>query len=757
MRYIYTIICLFAAVLAYGRSVTFVTKESTPISDVKCIGYSASEDSIASWVSNSKGVIEIKTDGVNYIVASHPEYSDKIIFIKTLNEENTAISMSPNVKLQELVVTPSDIEEFDTHTSYRISQADMGRYATVYESLNEIPNMTVLSNGAIFYEGDSNIKILIDGVEASAQEVQSLAKEDIAKVDVYQTPPLRFLSQGISTVVDIRLKSKIYGGNVAINIDQAFQILNGNNYASLNYNYKQSRFQLLYTNTNKHHRKSRKSEELDYEFDGVEYKKIKEGLDSKNHLDDNTIFLSYQINKPQNFLNNTKAGFSINRNGGTFNQNVTTGSDSFLATNHLFTGYTRYHIGNYFEKDLGEKYGLIYVDLYYQHYSTTYNSAYNEMSDSPLALNDSHSEYKTDLDAIHTILQYQFPRTKIGYFSISAYDSYKHSKYADSTLPFYQSINSLSGYAQWLWIKGPISGYVSMGVNWDHTSSNNYEKSYNVIIPSPKVNFTWKPSRNFRMVLNYSYTVASPTIAQLSETDQWLDTRLVYHGNSELRSYKMHSVDLRINWYFKYLNLSMYNSFESSPGMICDMYKKTDKYMLQTIVNLSTYRTWSTMLDLSIKPLGNSKLVFWNRLIFANLKGKNPDYSWVSNRFQWMSNLALNLKHWTFSLFYQYPGKAFNGQIVSPRAQAWSISALYRPMTNLSIGLNCLMPFGKSFKEREYTVKEAPVFADTRYESFDMNNLVSIKFIYNFSFGRNRNEEGPRVEGNDNDSGILRK
>ena len=83
MRYIYTIICLFAAVLAYGRSVTFVTKESTPLSDVKCIGYSASEDSIASWVSNSKGVIEIKTDGVNYIVASHPEYSDKIIFIKS--------------------------------------------------------------------------------------------------------------------------------------------------------------------------------------------------------------------------------------------------------------------------------------------------------------------------------------------------------------------------------------------------------------------------------------------------------------------------------------------------------------------------------------------------------------------------------------------------------------------------------------------------------------------------------------------------
>lgn len=74
----------------------------------------------------------------------------------------------------------------------------MGRYTNVLQSLNVIPNLTVLSNGGVFFEGNQDVKILIDGVDATLQEVQTLSKEDIAKVDVYRTPPLRFMVQGIS-------------------------------------------------------------------------------------------------------------------------------------------------------------------------------------------------------------------------------------------------------------------------------------------------------------------------------------------------------------------------------------------------------------------------------------------------------------------------------------------------------------------------------------------------------------------------------
>lgn len=58
----------------------------------------------------------------------------------------------------------------------------MSRYANVLQSLNEIPNLTVLSNGAVFFEGNQNVKILIDGVEATIQEIQLYPRKILAKL-----------------------------------------------------------------------------------------------------------------------------------------------------------------------------------------------------------------------------------------------------------------------------------------------------------------------------------------------------------------------------------------------------------------------------------------------------------------------------------------------------------------------------------------------------------------------------------------------
>lgn len=756
LRYALLIILLLPFI-GYGKYVTFVTKDKEPIADVHCTGYSAENDSIASWISDKNGIIDIQTKGVDYILASHPDFNDRLIFSDVLNSDKAEVLMTPAVELKELVVTPSDVEEFATHTTYRISQKDMERYPNVLQSLNEIPNMTVLSNGATFFEGDQNIKILIDGVDATIQEVQTLSKEDISKVNVYQTPPLRFLSQGVSAVLDIRLKSKIHGGNGAIDISQAFQSLLGENSAALYYNNRQSRFSLRYDNENKHYRKFRRSEVLDYDFDGVNYKKVKEGLDSKEHYDDNNLNLSYQINKPQNFLYNIKSGVSFNRDGGTSDQKVTTGTQSFMATNFLRTAYTKYIVGNYFEKNLGDNSGTILANVNYQRFSTSYNSAYNELSDYDAAVKNSHSNYKTDLDAVFSEVQYEFPVSKLGFFSLSGIEIYKQSKYRDTSNPFYQKTNTLGASAMWMARKRAVTWYVVLGMNWYYTSSTNLKKSHNLCVPTPMVNINWRASKNIRLSFDYSYSGSVPTIAQLSETAQWLDTRLVYHGNSTLKPYKTHTAGVRFVWNTDYFNFAIRNSFISSPDMICDMYTTTDRYMLQTLVNLSEYREWLSQIDLSIMPLGNNKLVFWNRVILADLKGKNHEYSWSGYRVQWMTSLALNLKHWTVELFYQYPGKVVEGQLERPRAQCWSATVLYRPQTDLSLGLEWFMPFGKGFKESEHTVNSAPVYADTEYKIMDRNNLLSVKLSYNFSFGRNRNRARPQYDNYDSDSGILQK
>lgn len=393
----------------------------------------------------------------------------------------------------------------------------------------------------------------------------------------------------------------------------------------------------------------------------------------------------------------------------------------------------------------------------YRHFSTSYNSAYCENSGPESVLSNSHSNYKTHLDAIFSEVQYQLPHNKLGYFTVSGFNTYKHSKYVDTQTPFFQATNQTGAMIQWIGRKGKITWYATMGGEWFHTASTLLKESHNLLTPSPWTRINWRPKKNIQVTGEYSYSGNVPSIAQLSETEQWLDNKLVYHGNSLLKPYKNQSASLRFVWSSKYLSASMRNSFSSSPGRICDMYTTADDYMLQTLVNLSKYRELSSQIDMSLTPLGNNLLVFWNRAVFAKLDGRNNEYSWNGYRVQWMSDLAINLKHWTFELFYQYPGKIVECQLERPRAQCWSATALFRPNTNLSFGVEWFMPFGKGFRESEHTVNSAPVYTETQSVIMDQNNLISVKLSYNFRFGRNRNSASPQFENGDSDTGILFK
>ncbi len=732
--------------------------EGKLIESGKCIIYNEKRDSIGAVNIGSNGSIVLPDSKINYIEIESSGYAPKLLKISSLPSDT--VFLQPAVSLDEVVITPDKVKELGNHTSYRLSMEDMDRDTNLFQALNLIPHLTILPTGGYYYEGNSNILFLINGVEASTSELKSISKEDIANVDVYKNPSARFVSRNISTVIDIRLKSNITGGNAALNINQAFYPLKGYNSAAFFYNYKRSRFSVQYNGENRHYKKARFHDNLRYEFDGVTYEKNKRGEDSKTDNDNNNLNLSFQNNKTQSYLYNVQVGIGWDREKQDMHQTVTTNSDKFDAINFLKTNFTKYNIANYFEKQIGEntKYGTIYANVNYQHFDTRYISSYEEFApDNVQNLVRSHSAYKTRLDGIFSEIQYVFPETKVGYFSISAYDSYKHSKYIDSTSPIYQTTNYAGATASWFGYWKTFQWDMSMGMSYDYISTSSMDKSDSNIVPDPRIRLIWRPLKNLRIQLAYSYSVSNPSIAQLSETNQWLDTKLVYHGNSTLHAGKENELSLLSSYSNKYIQASLRLIYRNSPDRICSQYLLTDKYMLETIVNLDSYNEYSGMLDLNILPLGNDKLTFWNRIILAKVNGKNSQYSWNGNRFQWMSVLSLNLKKWTVSAFYQYPGKGYDGQLILPRAECWSISGYYRPINNLSVGLTWFMPFGKTFSDSQYTIPTAPVYSDRIYDIRDGANYVSLEVSWNFSFGRNKNKARPRFGNGDNDSGILKK
>lgn len=727
----------------------------------RCVLYNENNDSIGNALISGKGRVELPVFGYSKIEIKAEDCSPRLIsFSQLVDLASDTIFVKPYTALDEVVVTPEFVRDLGNRMSYRIPMADMDRYSNSYQALNEIPHLTVLPAGEAYFEGDSSIQFLLNGVKTTAAELQTISKDDIASVDVYRNPPARFVAQGIATVIDVKTKSNLTGGNFGLNVDQAFYPVIGNNNAALYYNYRRSRFSLIYGGSIQNLNKYRQDEKLEYEFDGVEYKKVKTGEDSPWHKSNHGLSISFQNNKPDDYIYNLEIGAGWNKEKRDAAQNVQSDSYEFDAINCLKTQYNRYTIANFFEKHFGreDEHGSITAIASYQHFDSRFNSIYQEfpINDAQEAVYN-NSAYKTSLDGVIAIIQYSFPRTKVGFFSISASDTYNHSKYVDSETPFYQKTNSFIGAANWFGFWKKIQWSVIMKVQAQYESTALMEKPYTTVIPAPEVQLRWRPSQAFSITANYSYTTSLPSIAELSETDQWLDTKLVYHGNALLKSSKAHSISLSTSYNNRYFSGNLDLSYNLFPDKICSQYMLTEKYMLETIVNLDRYREFNARLDFSIMPLGNTKLQFWNRINFADVRGKNPQYSWHGNRFQWMSALSLNLTKWSFSAFYQYPGKVIAGQTVRPRGQAWYVAASFRPIRDLTVGLKWFMPFGKQFKDSEYTIKSAPVFHETVSICRDYANYIALQLSWNISFGRNQNRVKANYYKGDDDPGLLKK
>lgn len=731
--------------------------DGKPVSGARVTIYNAGMDSIGSAVSDTQGRVTIGAEKFSKLLIDSEGHSPRLI--DRSEQQGGTIDLDAAKELNEVSVTGELARQYLTHTSYRIPQSEMNRYATFYLAMNAIPNLTVLPSGELFYEGNSNVKLLLNGVETSQQELSTLAKDDISEIKVYQTPPVRYAGMGVASVIDVITKSSLTGGSVGVGLRQWPTPVYGQNYAAAYYNYRRSKFSLEWNNDNSHFTEWRKNERLRYTFDGVEYDKTKRGLDSKRNVDNNSITIGYQNNLNKSYLYSFKTGVNFNRTDGNSKQDVTADGDRFTADNWLNTRYNRYWAVNYFEKFFGEG-GSVATNIEYQRYNTRYRSRYVEtpagMAGNLTGMSES-SDYSTELDAVIAQMMVTMPERDWGEISFNLYNTYKNSRYVDIASPFSQRSNQFLAAAQYFAMKGKFFYQAQLGVKSLYTRSEAYGMSYSRWLPTPAAWISYRINNRIRLLLNYAYDGDVPTIAQLSETDQWIDTKLVYHGNSRLKPYREHKVNLTASFNNDYVEASFTGGFSYSPDWICNHFETKPDYVLETIINLDRYTSLSGQLDMTIKPLGNNVWTIWNRVIGAKIHGRSPGYKWDGYRVQWMLNNSVSLDKWYFNLYYQYPGKIAEGQLVRPRAQCWSILASYRPTPTMLVGLEWWMPFGKSVKDSEHSVGTALVQTESENEIRDWANTVALRFIWTFSFGKRRNDARQKLKSQNNDSGILTK
>ena len=132
---------------------------------------------------------------------------------------------------------------------YNVGKDLIVRGGTVSDVLDNIPSVTVDSDGAVSLRGNSNVRILIDGKPSNAiniaEALRQIPADAIEKVEVVTNPSARYDSEGGGGLLNIILKR---GKNLGLNGTVIASTGSPENYGlSANVNYKSKQFNLFTT------------------------------------------------------------------------------------------------------------------------------------------------------------------------------------------------------------------------------------------------------------------------------------------------------------------------------------------------------------------------------------------------------------------------------------------------------------------------------------------------------------------------------
>lgn len=157
--------------------------------------------------------------------------------------------------LNEVVITAKLplIEMSAGRTTYRTDASIAQSTGSLFDVLSSLPGVMIDSKGDILLNGQSGVKILMDGKPTylSGEELVNLLKSTPAtntdKIDLITQPSARYDAAGSSGLIDIRTrKIKLRGMNLALNGNLAWG-RSGNGYGSASMNIRENKFNLYLT------------------------------------------------------------------------------------------------------------------------------------------------------------------------------------------------------------------------------------------------------------------------------------------------------------------------------------------------------------------------------------------------------------------------------------------------------------------------------------------------------------------------------
>jgi hypothetical protein len=750
----------------------------------------------AGGITNAKGEFDIDINpGVYDIKVEFISFKSIEIKQKSLQEDTNLgqIALEEDAaQLNEVVVRSekTTVEIKLDKKVYNVGKDLMVKGGTVSDVLDNIPSVSVDSEGAVSLRGNDNVRILIDGKPSNAiniaEALRQIPADAIDKVEVVTNPSARYDSEGGGGLLNIILKK---GKNQGINGTIIASTGYPENYGlSANLNFKSEQFN-LFTTTGYNHRNNPGNFLINTEYlnaDGSTKKYVNERREnerlSKGY---NTNFgMDWFLDKTTTWTNI----MSIRKNKGENPENV---SYTNYDVNHQYVS-TDFRFNDQINNSLNVEYSTNLTKRFKREgHKLTFDASFSKNRDRDssdinaenIEITSNHQNQNRNLIQMDYVLPFgktsQFEMGYKGDFnalltdykvgSLDAGENYTPYDEFTNILDYKESINAL--YTQ---LGTKINKFSFLfGLRWEDSNieinqlvTNDFNaKKYNNFFPSAF--FTYEISAESSTSLSYSRRISRPRGHFVNPFSNYSSNINLFKGNPNLNPSITDALDFGYlkRWEKLTFNTSMYLNKTTDSFQV--IRKESGDFVNGTPVILSTPINLATQYRLGFEfTLNYSPYKWWklnsNFNFFRN--ETQGDYSYTNSQNVVINKNFDNTAHSWFT--------RLTSKVSLPYKIDWQTNATYNgPQNNAqgrSLGvLSANLGFSKDVLKDKGTIAlniqdvfnsrkrifetSIPGILNSYTEMQRQVRQINLSFTYRFNKQKGEKEKQPKRDGENGD------
>ena len=655
-------------------------------------------------------------------------------------EAKPSDSIIKTKEIQEVLSKSQKKKQFSDHANYTFDKEALGKARHSKDLLTTLPELQLdpISNTVTSIKG-GKVLFLINGIEASDNQIKSIAPTNVVRVEYFDIPPARY-SQRADTVVNIVTKNPELGYSYGADVTSALAtgFVNGSAYAG--YTKGKNDFGLEYSINLRDYDNRIVDKIYDYNLNGSHYNSTEQQKDHFGYTNQN-ISLRYANVVVGRYTFQAKGSIFINSN---FNKGLGTSvftkdnlAESHQTVHNSNSDYTAPTLDLYYSKNIGKKdeLSLNFIGSHYTTNSSQFDHEWNIAENKDIFNNDMNLKAKQTGIVGEIAHTHQFEKGKLS------------SGYRISNTAISNDVVNLLGASQYSvnylqqYLYTEISGKKEklsyrLGIGLTNIHNKSAETTQDDWAPTPKLVLSYDLGKNQSLRLTSSYTSNSPWASALSSNVTQIVPNIVQRGNPYLKSQHL----FRNNFIYSYggknvdFNLNaFYNIVDKYFAQIFEADSETNGYAL-TYQN-ADFNEKGIQLSGSYKPFGTQVLVIKTFIQPVSMKlVVNDGREFTSNFIR--SSFGVTSQFKNFGIYYNFnlPIYQINGAFLSLDENQNHLFASYKYKSlELSSGFYWI---GMPSHYHNKTMEGSIVKNERISNIYNNKNMFVLGLSYDFSSGK---------------------